>query len=285
MKTTKTITLLAAAVLSAFSVNAQTLKVPQPSPTQTIKQNFGLSDITIEYSRPSVKGRTVFGDLVPFGKVWRTGANSSTKITFVDDVKIEGNAVAAGTYGIYSVPNKDMWEIMLYKDVTLGGNVADYKATDELLRVKVKATALANKVETFTMNFADMTANSCNVELTWEQTRVAFNVTTDIDSKIMKNIETALAPADKRPYFQAASYYYDNDKDMKQALDWATKAVDQNPKAYWVLLLKAKIQMKLKDYKGAIATAELSMAAAKEDKNDDYVKMNEKLIADAKAGK
>ncbi|MBL7889158.1 MAG: DUF2911 domain-containing protein, partial [Bacteroidia bacterium] len=262
----------AIAVMSIGSVNAQQLKVPAPSPLQTLKQAFALSEITIEYSRPSVKGRTIYGDVVPFGKVWRTGANSSTKITFGEDVKVEGKDVAAGTYAIYSIPNKDSWEIMLYKDLTLGGNVAEYKAENEVVKVKVTPTALSNKVETFSINVADITANTCAIELVWDKTRVAFNVTAEIESKIMKNIETTMNK-DSRPYFQAANYYYENNKDLAKALEWVNKAVEQNPKAYWVVLLKAKIQLKSKDNKGAIATAEQAMALAKEDQDDAYVKM------------
>lgn len=274
---------VSALTILSFSVSAQQLKVPAPSPLQTIKQAFALSDITIEYSRPGVKNRVIFGDVVPFGKTWRTGANQTTKITFGEDVKVEGNAVTAGTYGIYTVPNKDSWDIMLYKDVTLGGNVAEYKTENEVLRFKVKPSALSNKVETFTINIADVTPSSANIELLWEQTRVAFSVVADIDSKIMKNIEASVLK-DGRPYFQAASYYYENNKDLKQALTWADKAIEQNPKAYWVVLLKAKIQAKLKDNKAVITTAEQVITLAKEDKNDDYVKMAEKLITEAKKG-
>ena len=281
MKKLKTIAALFLITSGSMITSAQTLKVPAPSPLQTIKQAFALSDITIEYSRPGAKGRVVYGDVVPFGKVWRTGANSTTKITFGEDVKVEGNAVAAGTYGIYTVPNKETWEIMLYKDVTLGGNVADYKKENELLRFTVKPTSIANKVETFTMNFTDVTPTNTNIELVWESTRVAFSVTADIDSKIMKNIETALAK-DSRPYFQAAGYYYDNNKDLKTALEWANKATEMNPKAYYMFMLKAKIELKMKDNKAAIATAEKVITLAKEDKDDAYVNQATKLIAEAK---
>jgi hypothetical protein len=280
-KRIKTLTAVAIMAVCSFTINAQQLKVPAPSPLQTVKQAFALSDITIEYSRPGVKNRVIYGDVVPFGKVWRTGANATTKITFGEDVKVEGNAVAAGTYGIYTVPTKDLWEIMLYKDLTLGGGVADYKTENELLRFKVKPTPVANKVETFTINVADVTPSICNIELLWEYTSVKFSVTADIDSKIMKNIETSLA-TDSRPYFQAAGYYYDNNKDLKTALDWVNKAAEVNPKAYWVLMLKAKIQLKMKDNKGAIATGEQVIKVAKEDMNDDYVKQAVKLIAEAK---
>ena len=278
-------TFLAALTLAFMSIaaNAQ-LKVPAPSPTQTLEQNFALSSIKIEYSRPSVKGRVIFGDVVPFGKTWRTGANSSTKVTFGDDVKVEGNALAAGTYALYTIPNKDSWDIMFYKDATLGGNVADYKQENEVLRIKAKPSALANKVETFTINVGDITPSTANIELNWEQTRVAFSVTADIDTRIMKNIEASVE-GDNRPYFQAAGYFYDNNKDLNKALAWVNKAIEQNPKGFYIVHLKAKIQMKLKNYKEAITTAEQSIALSKEAKNDDYVAMNEKLIAEAKKAK
>lgn len=272
--------LMLTAALST-SVIAQQLKVPAASPVQTIKQSFGLSEIMIDYSRPSAKNRVVFGDVVPFGKVWRTGANSATKITFGDDVKVEGTEVKAGTYAIYTIPNKESWEIMLYKDLTLGGNVADYKMENEVVRFKVKTIALSNKVETFTMGVADITATSANIELMWENTKVMFAVMTEIDSKIMKNIESNVVK-DNRPYYQAASYYYENNKDLKTALDWVNKAMVANPKAYWVVMLKAKIQLKLNDKKGAIETANLVIKMATEDKDDSYVKQAEKLIASAK---
>jgi len=264
----------------ALTANAQ-LKTPAPSPLQTLKQNFALSEIGIEYSRPSAKGRIVFGDVVPFGKIWRTGANSSTKFTFGEDVKVEGQNVLAGTYALYSVPNKDNWELMLYKDLTLGGNTGDYKKENELIRFNVKPSTLTEKVETFEINVTNITSNIANVELRWENTRIAFSVVADIDSKIMKNIEKNVIN-DPKPYYQAASYYYENNKDLKLALEWADKAVAQNPKAYWVLLLKAKIQAKSNDKKGAATTAAQVVTLAKEDQDDAYVKLAEQIIAESK---
>lgn len=272
---------LVATSMLALTATAQQLKVPAPSPLQTVKQAFGLSDVTVEYSRPSAKARKVFGDVVSFGKIWRTGANAATKITFGDDVKIEGAELKAGTYALYSIPNKDSWDLMFYKDLTLGGNVDEYKAENEVLKVKVKPLVLPYKVETFTINMADIKSTTMNVELLWETTRVAFTVTCDIDAKIMKNIENTVIN-DARPYFQAANYYYDNDKDLKQALAWVEKAVEQNPKAFWIAALKAKIQLKSKDAKGATETATKVIELAKEAKNDDYVKIAEKIILEAK---
>jgi hypothetical protein len=272
---------IAIAALTSTSLNAQ-LKVPAPSPLQTVKQAFALSDITVEYSRPSARGRVVFGDVVPFGKVWRTGANNATKITFGEDVKVEGMDVKAGTYAIYTIPNKDSWEIMLYKDLTLGGNVEEYKKENELIRFVVKPVTMSgDKVETFSIDFSEMNANNTKIELVWEKTRVPFKVVADIDSKIMKTIDNTIVK-DTRPYFQAASYYYDNDKDLKQAAEWADKAIANNPKGYWIYMLKAKIQAKQKDSKGAIATAEQVIKIATEEKDDAYVSQAKKLIAEQK---
>lgn len=265
-------------------VDAQQLKVPAASPLQTIDQAFGLSNIKIEYSRPSVKGRIIYGDLVPFGKIWRTGANSSTKITFGDDVKIEGLDLKAGTYALYTIPNKDSWDILFYKDLELGGSTTDYKTTDEALRIKGKVAASSMKFETFTINVADVTSSAAIIELLWDVTKVTFNVTTNIDEKILKNIDKALEK-DARPYYQSANYYYENNKDLNKALQWTNIAIDQNPKAFWMVHLKAKIQLKMKDTKGAIESAEKSLILSKEAENDDFVKLNEKLILEAKGGK
>jgi acetolactate synthase small subunit len=266
-----------------ITAGAQSLKTPAPSPKQTIKQDFALSDISIEYSRPSAKGRVVFGDLVPYDKLWRTGANASAKITFGSAVKVEGKDVAAGTYALYTIPGKTEWTIVLNKNLTLWG-IDGYKEEEDVLRFKVKSSAITENVETFTINVANITSNTCTVDLTWEKTKVSFNVLAEIDAEIMKNIEKVMAN-DARPYFAAARYYYENDKDLNKALEWANKAVEQNPKAYWVALLKARIQLKLKDYKGSMATAELAKNLATEDKNDDYVKMSTEVWEAAKKGK
>lgn len=281
------ITLIASAIVFSLATlvsQAQTLKTPAPSTSQTVKQAFGLGDITLDYSRPSAKGRSVYGDLVPYGKLWRTGANAATKITFSDDVMVEGKAVKAGTYAIYTIPNKDSWEVILYSDLTMGGNTSNFKPENEVIRVVVKPLTIAYKIETFTIELADVTATSTTLEFIWEKTVVPVKITTEIDSKVMKNIETAMA-VDSRPYFQAANYYYENDKDLNQALIWVNKAVEQNPKAFWITMLKARIQLKMNDSKSAIATAEQTIALATEAQNDDYVKMANQLIADAKAKK
>ncbi len=264
-------------LLMSMGAMAQSIKTPAPSPTQTIKQDFALSSIEVVYSRPSAKGRTIFGDLVPYGKMWRTGANGATKITFGEDVKVGGVAVKAGSYALYTVPGNDEWEIIINKGVTNGG-LAGYKAEEDVARFKVQAQTLPFNVETFTIMLADQTSSSLNVNVIWGNQVAIFSVEANIDANIMKQIDGAMN-VDNRPYFAAAGYYYDNGKDMAKALEWANKAVDAQPKAYWVMHLKAKIQAKMGDKAGAKVTALKSIELAKEGKNDDYVALNEKLIA------
>ncbi|MDB5242251.1 MAG: hypothetical protein JWP57_2876, partial [Spirosoma sp.] len=175
--------------LCSTSITKAQLKVPAASPAQTTKQSFALGDITLEYSRPAIKGRTIFGDLVPFDKVWRTGANATSKITFSTDVSLEGRPVKAGTYGLFTIPGKTSWQVMLSKDLALGANVGDYKKENEVVRVEVKPTTLANKVETFTINIADIQPISAVLEIMWDKTRVPVAITADIDKTIVQNIE------------------------------------------------------------------------------------------------
>jgi len=273
--------LLALSVGCAFiSASAQQLKTPAPSSTQTIKQEFGLGSVELSYSRPNVKGRKIFGDLVPFGKVWRTGANGATTLTFSDDVTIGGTKISAGKYGLLSIPNASSWTLIITKqlDVT---NPSAYKESEDVVRVKAKAMPSTEKKETFTMQFADVKATSTNLELIWANTKVVLPISTEIDSKVMAQIKSL--PQDKDfPYFNAALYYMDNGKDLNQALDWFNKAAEQDPKAYWVMHQKAKCLAKMGKKAEAKAAASKSIELAKEGKNDDYVKLNQKLIASLK---
>lgn len=263
------------------SLYAQALKTPAGSPLQTIKQVFALSDITVEYSRPSAKGRVVFGDVVPFGKIWRTGANASTKLTFGEDVTIDGKAIKAGTYGLYTLPNKNSWEIMLYNDTKLGGNVKEYKSENEVARFKATPSVMQDRTETFTIEFANITPTSVNIDLVWEKTRVGFTVKAEIDAKIMDNIETVMA-TDARPYYQSASYYYENNKDLQKALTWVTKATEINPKAHWIWAMKAKIHAKMNDKNGAFTAAQQALTLAKAAEDGAYIKIAEKILAESK---
>ena len=262
-------------------VSMAQVKIPAPSPAQTVKQAFGLGEVSVEYSRPVLKGRAILTDVAPAGFVWRTGANATTKITFTDDVQLEGHAVAAGTYGLYTVPSKGSWDVMLYNDLKLAGNVADYKKENEVLRFTVKPTALATPAESFTIGFANVLPTSATLQISWGKVLVPVKMTCDIDARVMSSIKASMA-SDKPAYFPAATYYYENNKDLGQALTWINKALEQNPKAFYMMLLKAKIELKQNDKKAAIASAEKTISLSKEVKNEDYVRMAEALIRDAK---
>lgn len=277
----KIVFVLSMLIGSSYALMAQSLNVPQPSPAQTITQSFATSKIEISYARPGVKGRSIFGDVVPFDKVWRTGANNATTIYFGEDVTVNNTKLTKGKYGLLSIPGKDEWTIILSKDTTVT-SPNEYKQENDAVRIKVKPVALSKNIETFTIDIANIKNNSADIEIKWATTEVSFNVSTDIDSKIMKQIDEVMN-ADKRPYYQAASYYYENDKDLKKALEWVNKAIEARPEAFWIYHLKAKIQNKLKDYNGAIATAEISKEKAKKAEYDEYVKMNDKLIEEIKA--
>lgn len=262
----------------AFS---QSFKTPVGSPLAVVKQNVGISDIAVEYSRPSAKDRVVFGEVVPYGELWRTGANACTKLTFGADMTINGKLIPAGTYSLLTIPEKTQWTVILNKNTTLGGT-RGYSEAEDILRFKVTPKVKQDKVETFTIDFSNLKNNQLTVELMWENTLVAFDVTTDYDAEVMKNIEKTMEK-DGRPYYQAASYYYENKKDLNKALEWASKAFEMNPSAFWIGTMKAKIQYELKDYKGAIATAE---TVKKIDGIDHAYKTQiDELIQKAKKGK
>ena len=254
---------------------SQNLVTPQPSPTENIKQNFGLSQIEISYSRPGVKGRKIFGDLVPYNKVWRTGANNATTITFGDDVMINGTKISAGKYGLLTIPAANDWTIIFTKqtDVT---NPSAYKQDEDVLRVSAKSYPLPFSIENFTISFNNITGNSCNLELMWDSVYVQVPITTDVDTKVMKQIKQIME-GDNLPYFQAAQYYIDNEKDLNQAVTWLDKAIAQNPDGYFIYYQKARVLAKLGKKQDAIAASNKSIELAKAAKNDDYVALNEKL--------
>ena len=255
---------------------AQSLVTPQPSTPQTIKQNFGLSTIELSYSRPNAKGRVIFGDLVPFGNVWRTGANSATTLTFGEEVTIGDKKIAAGKYGLLSIPGKNSWILIITKQLDVTSPSA-YKAESDLVRVNVNPVANANKVETFTMQFTNVKSSSCELNLQWENTSISLPISTDVDSKVMKQIENIMTK-DNLPYYSAAMYYLESGKDLNQALSWFNKAVEQSPSAYYMHHQKANCLAKLGKKQEAIATATKSLELAKAAKNPDYVKLNEDLL-------
>ncbi len=272
--TMKKIVIVLLVSMLGFQTLAQAVKTPAPSPSQTIKQDFGLASVEINYSRPASKGRKIFGDIVPFGKLWRTGANSPTKVTFGEDVKIAGKELKAGSYQVMSIPSQNSWEILFNKGTN---GVFNYHPEEDVLKVSVPSQSISSLVENFTIQFANISSNKMDIQLTWEKTQVNIPLEVDIDSKIMSTIDKAMN-VDSKPYFEAASYYFETGRDLNKALEWVNKATVANPTAYWQFHLKAKIQAKLGDKTGAKATALKSIELAKAGKNEDYVALNEKLI-------
>jgi len=262
---------------AVYTAHAQSFKTPLPSPTQTIKQDFGIGSIELSYSRPGMKNRKLGTDLAPYGKVWRTGANNATTLTFTDTVTIGGARIAPGKYGLLSIPNKDQWTLIITKQLDVTSPAA-YKEENDVVRVNVKPMQLKEPVETFTMQFANVKSNSTELQLLWDYVGLSLPISTDVDSRIMADIKRVMA-ADARPYFQAGQYYLDNNKDLEQAIVWFDKAIEQNPNAFWAYHQKANALAKLGRKADAKATAQKSMDIAREQKNDDYVLLNEQLIA------
>ncbi|MEC8738867.1 MAG: DUF2911 domain-containing protein [Bacteroidota bacterium] len=217
------------------------ITIPKKSPYAKIYQKVGLTDINIEYSRPSARGRTIFGDLVPYNQLWRTGANASTKIKLSTDVEILGQEVPAGQYAIYTIPNKDSWEFVFHKNTSLWGTGGkDYTETENLMRFKVETQTEANFAETFQISIEDLSDIQCTIILAWGHTRVAFQVDLETDLEVLKNIDKAMQGVAANTYYSAASYYLDKQLDLNKALGWIDKAIDQT-NSYWMVRKKAQI--------------------------------------------
>jgi len=269
-----------AVVFSTLNLTAQ-VKTPAPSPKSTLEQMVGLTEVTVEYSRPSKKGRIVFGDLVPYGKLWRTGANQNTMITFSDDVVINGQSLKKGKYALYTTPKADMWEIIFYSDTDNWGTPENWDAKKVALSTNVDTQMLNNNVESFTIGINGLDNNFAYLELSWEKTMVALKFEVPTQKTAMASIEKALAGPTSGDYFSSAQYFYQSNGDLNKALEYVNKAIDMNKdKPFWYTRQKSLIQAKLGDKKGAIETAKISLAAASAAKNDDYVKMNNDSIAE-----
>ena len=257
------------------------IKSPAASPSSELKQKVGLTDITIEYSRPGLKGRKMFGGFLPYGQIWRTGANASTKVTVSDDVKIEGNDLPAGTYALYSIPNESEWIIIFHKNITHWGTGGkNYKQEEDVFRFSVEPTNLTEKVETFTIDITNIQNSSANIELKWENTKVSFLLSVDTDQKVLADIKQKMKGVSGTTYYQSAKYYYDTRKDMNQALEWIQIAMEKEGEKFWMMRLKALILAEQKRYKRAIKAATRSTILAEEAGNENYVKMNRQSISD-----
>lgn len=266
-------------IFTAVNVYAQL--TPQPSSTQSIVQDFGLGKISLVYSRPDVRGRKIFGGMEPYGKVWRTGANSATVIKFTDEVSMEGNKIPAGEYGLFSIPGENEWTIILSKQPKQWG-AYNYKEADDFLRFKVKTEHLQALTETMTLAFSNVAATTCDLQMMWEHSGFTIHMTTDIDAKVMARIDSAMN-TDKKPYYEALIYYYNNNKNLDKALAWATELEkDKNFPPFVPKLWKARILLKKGDKAAAITTAQEGAKMAADMKTDEYVRLNNELIAQAK---
>lgn len=265
-------------ILTGMNLKAQ-IKMPAASPSSTIRQDVGLASVTIEYSRPSLKGRKMMGtDIIPYGKVWRTGANAIPKIIITEEVTIEGNKVAAGTYGILTIPNENEWTIILTKNEKQWGTYS-YKQEEDLLRFNVKSEKLKEVAEHFTIGFTDFNDTSAKIYIKWENQKVKFSISNNPDAAILQEINTKTAAADANTdtYFDAADYYFKKGMDIKKALEWANKVVEKD-KQYWTYYLRGKIAAKAGKCDVALADAKEGLVLAKKDNDMAYVKNLESLV-------
>lgn len=279
-ETMKKIILMLAMMIANYAIEAQ-VKTPQPSPKSTLTQVVGLTNVEIVYSRPSAKGRDVFNNLVPFGKVWRTGANENTTISFSDDVVIDGKTLAKGKYALFTTPKADNWEIVFYSSTDNWGTPETWDETKVALRTNAKSEMLGRNVESFTIGINNLDNNFAHLELSWEKTLVAIKFEVPTQKTAMASIDKALAGPTAGDYFSSAQYLFQSNGDLTKALAYVNKALDLNKdKPFWYTRQKSLIQAKLGDKNGAIETAKISLAAAEAAKNQDYVKMNKDSIAE-----
>jgi hypothetical protein len=276
----KKIFFILALIITPFITEAQ-LKTPQASPKATVFQTVGLTDVEIVYSRPAARGRAVFGNLVPFGKVWRTGANENTTISFSEDVTIDGKIVPKGKYALYTIPKIESWEVIFYSTTNNWGTPETWNEANVVLRTTVKEEALTKPVESFTISISNLDSNFAYLDMAWENSSVSMKFEVPTQKVTLANIEKALAGPTSGDYFSAAQYIFQSNGDNAKALTYVDKALEMSAeKPYWYNRLKSLIQAKLGDKKAAIETAKLSLAAAEIAKNQDYVKMNKESIAE-----
>ncbi len=263
-----------------FNVISAQVKLPASSSTQTIKQDFGMGSIELTYSRPGTKERLVFGDLVPYGKLWRTGANEATRLVFKTPVEMGGRKIDTGTYILYTIPEEETWEVIINRGINNWG-IDGYKETEDIVRFTVPVIKVSAKTETFTMQFANIKPESCELQLMWEKKVIAIPITTNIKDKLKTQIEAAML-SDKKPYWQAAQFYFEYDINLTKALENINKATEENSKAYYMFLYKANIQKAMGNNAGALESSKTSLALAKDAKSDDYVRMNQHLQKELK---
>jgi hypothetical protein len=270
--------LVAAATAAAFSQEMK-FKIPATSTGQRIEQDFGLGTITVQYYRPNTKGRKIYNGMEPYGIVWRTGANNATVIKLTDTISVEGNKLLPGTYSLFTIPGADEWTIIFNQTATQWGAYA-YDEKKDVLRFRVKPYKLSQPVETFTIQFADMTPESGTFQILWEKTGVAFHLAADVDNRIMANIEEAMK-GEKKPYYIAAIWCYNHNRNLPQALSWIHEADKASPGAYNMKYWVAKLELKNGNNQEAINFANEGLKLAEAEKNAEYTRLNKEVLADA----
>ena len=262
------------AFCASISMNAQ-IVTPQASPSAKVTQVVGLTDVSLDYSRPAMRGRTIFGDLVPFNKLWRTGANKNSIITFSTDVKVGGKDLKAGSYAIFTTPGESVWEINFYSDTENWGTPQNWDASKVAAIVKANPSKVGEKVESFTIAISNIAADGAHLEISWDNTKVAIPFEVPTDAAVTASISKVMAGAGSDDYYAAAVYYLNSGKDINKAKEWIDKAITMTEKpAFWQLRQQSLIYAKAGDKKGAIAAAKKSLAGAEAAGNADYVKMN-----------
>lgn len=270
--------ILAFAATTAFAQ----VKTPQPSPKVKVEQDFGLSTVTLEYSRPGVKDRTIFGDLVGYDKMWRTGANKNSMITFADKVSFGGTEVEPGTYAIFTKPGMTQWEVYLYTDTENWGTPDEWSDDKVAAKVMAKPMALKDKVENMTISLDNLKNDSASLCIAWDHVGVMVPLSLATDEMVMSTIEKTMSGPEAGDLYNAARYYRENGKDLNQALTWMKEAIAKRGELFWNTRQLSLIQADLGDYKGAIKTAERSLELSKEAEYDSYIKFNEESIAEWK---
>ena len=268
--------ILSVAIMAATTMVSAQAKVPAPSSTQTIKQDFGLGTIELTYSRPGVKGRKIFGAHEPYNEMWRTGANAATKIKFTEPVEIGGKTLDTGSYVIYTIPNKATWEVIINKGLENWGTDG-YKETEDVVRFKVPALKATELEETMSMQFKNVKAESCDLNINWENSAINIPIKTNIKDKLRAAFEKELM-GEKKPYWGAAQFYFEYDKNNVKALECVKGGIEGNKKAFWMYLYKAKIEKEMGDKAAALASAKMAMQLAKDAKNDTYTRDSEAFI-------
>jgi hypothetical protein len=260
------------------------IEFPAASQHSVVKQRVGLTDVEVDYSRPNKNNREIFGGLVPYGKLWRTGANAVTKIKFSRPVTLGGKEIPAGEYALFTIPTADEWTIIVSKDAKVQ-SAADYKQENDAARITAKPEQIPVPIETFTVGLADVKGASATLDFLWDKTRVPVKLTTGDVEQVSKQLDAVVSagtPLDPRIAYQAAAFYYDNNKDLNQASKWIDQALEKNPNAYFMYYKKAQIQAKLGNKKEAIASAQKAIDVLKKDKSpDEFAIRNAQQIIDS----